>query len=408
MKRCITICSALTVLFVTSPRSEAQTFTTIYSLAGTSSGFNPNGTPFIGAGGVLYITDAEGGTGTTCTFGCGTVVSLTPPVPPSTMWTASTIYNFQGAPDGEYPGSGVIAGPNGTLVGTSAYGGTMNNPRFCPPGGGCGTVFELTPPAEPGGLWTNQIIVDFPAANVDTFGLVMGPNGVFYGATQYGGAEACDDYGCGSIYEVEPPSTPGGSWTRMPIHHFPGGLDGEFPNSPLVVGANGVLYGTFQQGGAFNYGGIFSLTPPQTTGDPWQYSRLYSFKNAIAGTTPYAGLATGPDGILYGTTYRGGPGCGSAGCFGTVFSMTPPAAPGDTWTKTGLYAFKGGADDGSDPASLGSNLVVGTDGTVYGVAADGGGTACGGQGCGVLFNLTRHSRNQTGKLVTMPVWASNY
>jgi hypothetical protein len=23
-------------------------------------------------------------------------------------------------------------------------------------------------------------------------------------------------------------------------------------------------------------------------------------------------------------------------------------------------------------------------------------------------NLTRHSRNQTGKLVTMPEWASNY
>jgi hypothetical protein len=73
---------------------------------------------------------------------------------------------------------------------------------------------------------------------------------------------------------------------------------------------------------------------------------------------------------------------------GTVFSLTPPAETGGTWQKAGLYAFKGGVNDGAFPISPGANLAVAADGSIYGVTLAGGGTGCGGSGCGVLFHLT--------------------
>lgn len=383
MKNSAWIFTLFVALGLTS--SSSAQFTTIYT--SSSAGIGTDGTPYIGTGGVLYLTSVAGGTGTTCIYSCGTVFSLIPPVLPSTQWTEVTLYNFQGAPDGAYPGSGVIPGPNGTLLGATGFGGTMNSETRCPKG--CGTVFQLTPLAAPGGPWANQILVSLPAADVNTGAVVMGTNGVLYGAAQQGGNQECFDDGCGSVFELLPPASSGGSWTRMPIHHLPGGLDGQFPNSPLVSDANGVLYGTFASGGAFGFGGVFSLSPPQATETAWHYSRLYSFKSVVDGTYPTSGLTIGANGTLYGTTSNGGSGCGSAGCFGTVVSITPPAEPGDTWKKATLHVFKGGVSDGSNPEAYGgSNLVVASDGTLYGVTDSGGGTGCGGGGCGVLFQLS--------------------
>jgi uncharacterized repeat protein (TIGR03803 family) len=53
-------------------------------------------------------------------------------------------------------------------------------------------------------------------------------------------------------------------------------------------------------------------------------------------STPYGNLVIGPGGTLYGTSYYGG----TAG-YGTVFSLTPPAAAGGAWTETVLYSFQG-------------------------------------------------------------------
>jgi hypothetical protein len=369
--------------------SYSQSFTTIYAFADASGGSSVNGTPYIDAGGVLYFTAGEGGTGAACLDGCGTVVSVIPAVPPSTSWTESTIYTFQGTPDGAYPESGLIQGPGGTLIGTTYEGGATVNAQSCP--AGCGVAFQLTPPADPGGAWTDQTLLNYPAANYNPLGLVMGPNGVLYGAATYGGRQQCqgdDGIGCGLIYEVQPPSLAGGSWTSGPIYKFSGGLRGEFPNSPLVLSANGALYGTFVSGGAGSNGGVFSLAPTQVSGDKWSASLLYSFETAIRGAAPEAGMVAGPNGVLYGSTASGGPGCGTKGCFGTVFSMTPPAQAGESWKKTGLYAFKGGVSDGSLPQSFGTNPAVNTDGSIYGVTTRGGGTGCGGEGCGILFKLS--------------------
>ena len=54
-------------------------------------------------------------------------------------------------------------------------------------------------------------------------------------------------------------------------------------------------------------------------------------------------IGSGPSGhpVLYGTTNYGGTTSCYLGC-GTVFSLTPPASPGGSWTEAVLYSFQGG------------------------------------------------------------------
>jgi len=78
-------------------------------------------------GGNLYGTTSAGGAG------CGTVFKLTHT---GSAWVETTLYTFQGGMDGAMPQARVVFGPDGTLYGTTTYGGS-----------GAGTVFNLRPPA---------------------------------------------------------------------------------------------------------------------------------------------------------------------------------------------------------------------------------------------------------------------
>jgi hypothetical protein len=91
-------------------------------------------------------------------------------------------------------------------------------------------------------------------------------------------------------------------------------------------------------------------------------------------------------GALYGTSYFGG-----VGGIGNVFKLTPPA-PGQTaWTASTLYSFAGGAD-GAYPYGA---LLVDRQGALYSTTTSGGGTGCGGSGCGTVFKLTPPGAGQT-------------
>ncbi len=83
-------------------------------------------------------------------------------------------------------------------------------------------------------------------------------------------------------------------------------------------------------------------------------------------------------GNFYGTTEQGGPN-GPHG-YGTAFKLTHHQGG---WIFTPLYAF-GGGQDGSGPAA---RVIIGPDGSLYGTTRSGGGTGCGGNGCGTVFNL---------------------
>lgn len=70
----------------------------------------------------------------------------------------------------------------------------------------------------------------------------------------------------------------------------------------MVVGKDGVLYGTAEAGGAYNWGTVFSLTPPTSAGGAWTQAVLLSFDKNNGGN-PLGALVTGPNGVLYGTTF---------------------------------------------------------------------------------------------------------
>jgi uncharacterized repeat protein (TIGR03803 family) len=104
---------------------------------------SPDGAfPFLGAlildeAGNLYGTTADGGQPGCFGSGCGIVFELSPG---NGGWTETILYTFTGGGDGANPYAGVLLDPQGNLVGTTFAGGSSNH----------GTVFELSPAAEPG------------------------------------------------------------------------------------------------------------------------------------------------------------------------------------------------------------------------------------------------------------------
>ncbi len=207
---------------------------------------------------------------------------------------------------------------------------------------------------------------------------------------------------------VYPASAPG--TLVASLYWFTGGADGGVPNG-LTLGANGVLYGTTQSGGAYNDGTVFSIA---TNG---AFQTLVAF-NSTNGSNPQAALTLGPDGDFYGTAQNGGTNNG-----GTVFKMTPDgtltnlaffsnqnninpytalvqgansnfygstqnaSAAGDgnifEMTSNGtvgiIYSFTGGLD-GNEPIGA---LAQGADGNFYGLT-----TGAAAHGHGGFFQMT--------------------
>jgi uncharacterized repeat protein (TIGR03803 family) len=267
----------------------------------------------------------------------------------------TTIYSFCAQPscaDGANPETGLVLAPNGKFYGTTSSGGLDLG----------GTIFEITP----GGTLTTLFTFcnasgcqngAFPEA-----GLLLASNGNFYGTTTGGGD------GGGTIFEI----TPAGKFTLL--HTFNG--DGVSPrNGTLVQGANGNLYGTTTYGGAncVDNGGCGTIFEITLGG---KFTSLYSFcaqTGCPDGSNPLAGLVLASDGNFYGTTNLGG----NSG-IGTVFQMTPAGQ------LTTLYTFvctdQNGCPDGDGP----EGLIQASDGNLYGTTAAGGGL----DGGGTIFQIT--------------------
>jgi len=307
----------------------------------------------------------------------------------------TVLHVFQGgSADGILPAGGVVFDSAGNLYGATIYGGSGGSDCI---GGSCGTVYELTPPAQPGGAWVETILYNFTGVShnqdgeLPNGGLVIDAAGNLYGVTAYGGTGGCELFGgvdgCGTVFKLSPPSQPGGSWTKTTIYSFQGGLDGDLAMGSLTFDAAGNLYGATQYGGGFgtcnapfyqNCGTIFELSPPKKQGGTWTERVLYSFKGGTDGANPNGGLIFDKYGALYGTTYYGGgisrtgqttcEGNAGTGC-GTVFRLEPPVASNAAWHEEVLYRFRNWPTDGALPSA---GVVADEMGNLYGMTLAGG------------------------------------
>jgi len=202
--------------------------------------------------------------------------------------------------------------------------------------------------------------------------LIRDAAGNLYGTTEENNPYLCNAL-CGNVFKIDP----GGKETTL--HTFTDGKDGSGPSAGVVRDQAGNLYGTTQNGGsgAGSLGVVFKLSP---TG---KETILHYFpKKPGDGEAPEGGVILDSAGNLYGTTIQGGGGGCNFGC-GTIFkidkagkeTITTPFN-GTVWAPT--------------------NLVEDAAGNFYGTTGLGGGTGCGGVGCGTVYKV-----DKAGKLTLL-------
>jgi len=213
-------------------------------------------------------------------------------------WKEKVLYSFQGGSDGALPAGGVVFDKAGNLYGATSDGGSTCLPQEC------GTVFEVSPPSQKGGAWTESVIYTFQGAfDGSSDGLtpegavIIDQQGNLYGTTTLGRNGGCvllgSRVGCGTVYELSPPMQKGDPWTETILYNFQGGKDGYFPRGDLVFDKQGSLYGATDFGGGkgttcnIYYGGncgtVFKLSPPKQKGSAWTEQILHSFAGGTSG-----------------------------------------------------------------------------------------------------------------------------
>ena len=298
---------AFTLAIIATPAAQAQTFQVIHNFkSGTDGAYGYVGlTPDLA--GNFYGTAWAGGA-----HGYGTVFELKPS---GSSWVFTTLYSFAGGNDGATPWGRVALAQDGTLYGTTAYGGQH----------GAGTVFHLTPP--PTALahyWSETVIHHFTGTDgeMPLGDLAFDASGNIFGTTFDGG-----DSGSGVVYELTPSA---GGWTESVLYAAQDNGDGELPRGGVTFDRSGNLYGAFSYAGPYLWGAVYQLSP---SGSGWTEQTVYGFTGRGDGGDPVGGLLLDSYGNLYGQTYYGGSGGG-----GTVFQLTP--ADGG-WNLNTLYGFSG-------------------------------------------------------------------
>jgi len=351
---------------------------------GSNDGSVPNGGLIIDAAGNLYGVTAYGGTGYCLLLGanagCGTVYEISPPQQPGGAWTETILYSFPTAKEGYLAVGNLVFDSAGNLYGATWFGGSRGTTCDSLYGGQCGVVFELSPPKNKGGKWTEKVLHSFASGKdgaVPNGGLVLDGKGRIYGTTFYGGDESgnCDvgieGIGCGTAFELKAPTEKSGSWTENLIHVFKDGDDGTWPAAGLIFDASGYLCGT-------TISTLFRLSPPNGNSHRWNLSTAYKFIGN--GVDPESPLVLDGKGSLYGTTLNSG-----GAYYGTVYRLSPPKAKGRAWTYALLYGFTG-PPDGAQPAAA---LVFDRAGNLFSTTTQGGDSPnCSFRGCGTVFNVS--------------------
>ena len=351
--------------------AHAQTETVIADTSITYAGMVSD------SAGNLYGVTNIGGNSTNCPGfqGCGTVFELSPTG--GTTWTQTVIYNFQNLADGANPFGGLVFDAAGNLYGTSTAGGTYN----------AGVAFELSPAS--GGSWTFTPLYSFgqtPQSVPPSSPLTLDAAGNLYGITLGGGS-----YFYGAAFKL---SKVGGVWKEHLLHSFGGPGDGSQPNGPLVIDAQGNLFGTTLAGGSTTWGIVFELSR-QPSG-AWTENVLYTF---ASGGSPETGVILDSAHNLYGTTLTGG-----ANGRGGVFRLSRVNQNGTfVWKYSQLHSFTAGID-GSNPASP---LTLDAAGNLYGTDSAIATSCQGFYGCWQVYKLSVGSNGAWHMAALYPIPAQS-
>jgi hypothetical protein len=404
------------------------------SASGDGTSLEMNGM-VVDKSGNIYYNARNGG------LGYGSIFELTPNGQGG--WTQTDIHDFNpqstNGIDGSSPFGMLAIDSKGNLYGTASEGGS--GPCTAALSAGCGIVYELSPPAVPGGEWTETILYNFGASSTDGIrplaGVTLGntTGTILYGTTYLGGTgTAMPGYpglGAGTIWELSYAKATK-KWTESILYNFTGISSGQYAN----YGASGglLLNGGNLYGKACNQ--VFELA---SSGATWSFNTLYQFggaaqggwcnseaanqgtvamdsKKNIYGTAAELGVGSGgtawelvnsngtyteqtiynfPADVGYpdwGLVYSGGSWYGATGGWpgpsdGIVFKLTYSASTG--WTETTIYD-QFFADSGSayvDNPGI-NQLIVDTKGNLYGIG-DGGGIQSGsGYGMGGVFEVS--------------------
>jgi uncharacterized repeat protein (TIGR03803 family) len=307
-------------VFELSPDGKGGwTESVLYSFGpqGSGDGQQPDAGLVMDSSGNLYGTTFVGGTNDE-----GTVFQLSPKA--GGGWTETVIHNFGNSGDGSLPTANLVLDANGHLYGTTGSGGTRSG----------GTVFQLTSGSKG---WTETVLYNFPTDFQPITGLMWRRIGVnLYGVTLNGGE------GFGNVFRLWRHPT---GWVERNLHSFDNVNCNGQTGGDLVEDQHLTIYGASNGGCANETGGVWELV--HHPGQPSTYQVLYSFgaEGSGDGNYPQSGVIVGSNGTLYGTTGFGG----VTFLGGTVFGLTKS---GSTWQETVLYKFTGGSDGGAPTGQL--------------------------------------------------------
>jgi uncharacterized repeat protein (TIGR03803 family) len=301
----------------------------IYAFQGTTDGLQPKGVAFDRFGN-LFGFSFTGGTGDChfegVSYGCGTAFELSPVF--GGTWAYSLVYSFKNDKDSEGPWGPPLIDASGAVYGETEGGGPNMLPA-CLPATGCGEVFRLVP--RRGGEYRKEALWTFsgPDGTGGTNALSTDGVGNLYGMTIAGGPPnpLCPESyvyevqaGCGVAFELSPPANGSDSWTYQKIWDFTMGADSGYPYNASLTHADGRWVGTTSGPYPFvnSYGAIVAFLPPLANGK-WREKTLFSFSNDSLNEGQPESSVFSLGNRLYGTTA----GYGTAGSFGTVFSIRP-------------------------------------------------------------------------------------
>ena len=269
----------------------------------------------------------------------------------------STVFSFSGS----QTNSGPILGPDGALYGTAVTGAAP------------GLIFRTTTNGS-----SVQTLYQLKIENgYTTTGGLLGSGEFLYGTTALGDVRQTGT--TGTVFRIKADGTEFTTLHRFAtatsiVNSRALNADGAYPDSELIEGSDGFLYGVTNSGGPNGTGTVFKIARDGST-----FTSLHSFGAIPAdqtatvnenadGVAPAAALVEGADGYFYGSTSDGG-----ANGLGTIFRLRFDGTGFQT-----LHVFSAtttsstGVKTNADGAVPRGGLTDGEDGFYYGVASEGG------------------------------------